>query len=557
MSEPKSINQLDAESLLLIEKAKEAAQGSYSPMSGFAVGAALLIEDQNKQKQFVKGTNYETQNYRSVCAEKHALQSAHLNFGHKNQFPKLVKIAIYSPNSNEPIVPCGDCRQALFEQNPDLNVLCIGANQTYREFKVHELLPFGFRLNLNSTASREKSYDPSDLQLNEEGIYLESDFISTPTPQQNEASRLVSGHKGVPKEGFESPLSGDLGVLRSILNADTHTQPLTVPNLQSQNSNIFASTLRDYIVHLPVIENKLADLVGLESLIVVGSPARAQKLLNYFKQRFSSDSTHVSSNNVIDWGVADILNYCHIVSGNTDREYSLFIIHWPDIDFKVGIASHGIGASGVEIVLSEVSALIALANSKYMIKDYAQNTNQSKTPLKAVIRSGTRGTISNASLGTIAITTEAFSEQDQILPNSDLTEELENAAKELGLSVEKGACLSAQFFWSGQGRTPFPLLKQDKDSLDKKNNTYLRSLQTKGIKWIEMEDYYLHHFSLEYGIASASLGLVIAKRYDELTDQFLLSYDSETKKDKELAPAEIALLSLKNFFDKQNTKANL
>ena len=531
MSEPKSINQLDAESLLLIEKAKEAAQGSYSPMSGFAVGAALLIEDQNQNKQFVKGTNYETQNYRSVCAEKHALQSAHLNFGHKNQFPKLIKIAIYSPNSNEPIVPCGDCRQALFEQNPDLNVLCIGANQTYREFKVHELLPFGLRLNPDSSEEQSNKHNCSH------------------------------SHQALPLSNVSTVAKKDIPVepiISSEVNIEVVSEKITQQNIgKNSDSNIFASTLRDYIVHLPVIENKLADLVGLESLIVVGSPARAQKLLNYFKQRFSSDSTHVSSNNVIDWGVADISNYCHIVSGNTDREYSLFIIHWPDIDFKVGIASHGIGASGVEIVLSEVSALIALANSKYLIKQNAQNTNQSKIPLKAVIRSGTRGTISNASLGTIAITTEAFSEQDQILPNSDLTEELENAAKELGLSVEKGACLSAQFFWSGQGRTPFPLLRQDKNSLDIKNNAYLRSLQTKGIKWIEMEDYYLHHFSSEYGVASASLGLVVAKRYDELTDQFLLSYDSDTKKDKELAPAEIALLSLKNFFDKQNNKANL
>lgn len=531
MSEPQPINQLDTESLLLIEKAKEAAQGSYSPMSGFAVGAALLIEDQNQNKQFVKGTNYETQNYRSVCAEKHALQSAHLNFGHKNQFPKLIKIAIYSPNSNEPIVPCGDCRQALFEQNPDLNVLCIGANQTYREFKVHELLPFGFRLNPDSSEEQSNKHNCSH------------------------------SHQALPLSNVSTVAKKDIPVepiISSEVNIEVVSEKITQQNIgKNSDSNIFASTLRDYIVHLPVIENKLADLVGLESLIVVGSPARAQKLLNYFKQRFSSDSTHVSSNNVIDWGVADISNYCHIVSGNTDREYSLFIIHWPDIDFKVGIASHGIGASGVEIVLSEVSALIALANSKYLIKQNAQNTNQSKIPLKAVIRSGTRGTISNASLGTIAITTEAFSEQDQILPNSDLTEELENAAKELGLSVEKGACLSAQFFWSGQGRTPFPLLRQDKNSLDIKNNAYLRSLQTKGIKWIEMEDYYLHHFSSEYGVASASLGLVVAKRYDELTDQFLLSYDSDTKKDKELAPAEIALLSLKNFFDKQNNKANL
>ncbi len=421
----------------LIQAAKEAAEASFPCMSGFPVGAALLVEDAEGKRHVVKGSNYETQNYRSVCAEKHALQSAHLSYGTFNKPTKALKIAIFSPKHDEPIFPCGDCRQALFEANPDLTILCLGANGETAEHTAKDLLPHGFRL--------EK-------------------------PQLNST--------------IQSPI-------------------------------------RDYIVHFPVIDERLETLKDLQGLIAVGSPVRAAKLAEHFKT-------------FRDWGRAKTQTYCHIVSGETDREYSLFTVEWPQINFKIGIASHGIGASGVEIVLSEISALTALASGTEC------------TPLKAVIRSGTRGTLADVPLGTIALTTQAYSESSSNFPDSKLNDFIKQASKKLKIDLVEGACLSAQFFWSGQGRTPFPLLCDD-NQLQKDHDIYLRSLIAKEIKWIEMEDYYLNYFAQKFGIASAAVGVAIAKRYDPKTDQFVLSYDAQTKKDREMLPAELALMALREF----------
>lgn len=435
---------LSSDDQKLIELAKQASEGSFCQMSGFAVGAALLLEDKNGQKHFVQGSNYETQNYRSVCAEKHALQTAHLMHSAAGHSPKILKIAVYSPNHNTPIFPCGDCRQALFEQNPDLQVLCLGSDGSQFECLAKDLLPHGFRL---------------------------------------------------------------------------------MPSEDAKPSKISSSCafLKDYIVHFPVHERKLEQLKGIESLIVVGSPVRAAKLAKHFL-------------NFRDWGFAVSNEYCHLKSGDTDREYSLYSVEWPEQNFKVGIASHGIGASGIEIVLSEVSALIALANGD----------SSKVNPLKAAVRSGTRGTIVDVPLGTVALSTETFNETLSSFPSPLLNQALKEAASELQINLEEGACLSAQFFWTGQGRTPFPLLSQFPE-VDKQNEKYLRELQSKGIKWFEMEDYYLNYFGEKYKIATASLGLVIAKRYDSILDKFVLSYSAQAKKDNELLPAEIALQALRKY----------
>ncbi|MDX1919980.1 MAG: hypothetical protein SFU25_04505 [Candidatus Caenarcaniphilales bacterium] len=444
----------------LIKLAKEASKGSFSQMSGFAVGAAVLVEDTKGWKHMVKGSNYETQNYRSVCAEKHALQSAHVDYSEEGKSPKYMAIAIYSPNSYEPIFPCGDCRQALFEQNPKMKVICIGAGGAKKEFIAEELLPNGFRLDNNSG-----------------------------------------------------------------------------------NNEKLDSKILDYIVHYPVFQNKLSMLRGLEKLIVVGSPRRAAKLAKEFVQL--DELSH-------EWGGAIAHCYCHIGNHDTDREYSLFILEWPEHkiagqSFKVGIASHGIGASGIEIVLSELNALIALSENLKVENLKGENLKGSKSlPLKAVIRSGTRGTIDDVALGTIAITSEAFSETSSSKPDLELTKALINSAKELAIPVEEGACLSAQFFWSGQGRTAFPLIKQEYE-LEPEHDKYLRSLKTKGIRWIEMEDYYLNYFAQKYGFAAAALGVVVARRYDARTDKFVLDYDAKSKKNFELMPARVALQALYTF----------
>jgi cytidine deaminase len=429
---------LSPEDSILAKSAIEASQGSFSPLSKFAVGAALLVEDANGQKHIVQGTNYETQNFRSVCAEKHALQTAHLKHSANGQAPKFLQIAIFAPKHNSPIFPCGDCRQALLEANPGLKVLSIGSAGEISEHSIAELLPHGFKLE-------------------------------------------QTGHS-----------------CRSI-----------------------EAKAKDYIVHFPLIENRLDSLKGIESLIVVGSPIRAAKLAEHFRY-FS------------DWEPAIVNTYCHIVSGETDREYSLFSVEWPQQKFKLGIASHGIGASGIEIILSEIGALLALANETEV------------SPIKAVVRSGTRGTIADVPLGTIALTTESYNEESHNAPSVKLTEALRKAAKNNNVILEEGPGLSAQFFWSGQGRTAFPLSSDEKE-LATKHDTYLRSLLKKGIKWIEMEDFYLNHFASKFGIQSASVGVVVAKRYDAQSDQFVLSYDAQAKKDGELIPAELALQALRSL----------
>lgn len=91
----------------LIEAAKSAADYSYSPYSRFRVGAALLCTDGT----VFTGTNVENASYGLTnCAERSAVFSA-VSSGYKD----FAAIAVYSPDSAEPVPPCGACRQVLSE----------------------------------------------------------------------------------------------------------------------------------------------------------------------------------------------------------------------------------------------------------------------------------------------------------------------------------------------------------------------------------------------------------------------------------------------------------
>ncbi|MDX1918271.1 MAG: hypothetical protein SFT81_03920 [Candidatus Caenarcaniphilales bacterium] len=285
----------------------------------------------------------------------------------------------------------------------------------------------------------------------------------------------------------------------------------------------------DYIVHFPVKHESLPLLAGIEGLILVGSMQRAARLTEYLT-RFRTGV----------WKGGKMHIYCHLPQGDTDREYSFFIIEWDQPRFKIGIISHGIGAAGVEIVLAECTALIALASDK--------TTN----PVKAVIRCGTRGSIDpKHPIGTIALSSEVCQENLE-LDNADpvLLETLKQSSHDLNLSVAEGRCFSSQFFWMNQGRCPFPLLTQYEE-LDRDQQDFLHLLRKKDICWVEMEDYYVCRIAKRYGIAAAGLGVVVASRFDPDSKGFVLSYDRETKKTKELLPGEIALLSLYNFLHGQ------
>ncbi|WP_228350908.1 MULTISPECIES: cytidine deaminase [Limnobaculum] len=101
----------------LIEQAKKARQSSYSPYSNFAVGAALLADN----NQVFLGCNVENASYGLTnCAERTAIFKA-VSEGLR-QFKKLVIIG----DTEGPISPCGACRQVINEFcAPDMPVLMV------------------------------------------------------------------------------------------------------------------------------------------------------------------------------------------------------------------------------------------------------------------------------------------------------------------------------------------------------------------------------------------------------------------------------------------------
>lgn len=142
-----SWNELTKEEQSLVEQSKEAALGSYSPYSKFAVGAALLLAN----GMVVKGSNQENVSYPcGLCAERTALFYANATYPDQ----PVVMLAIAAQNSEgflaSPITPCGACRQALLETENrfgvKMRVILYGTERIYRVESIASLLPLQFEM---------------------------------------------------------------------------------------------------------------------------------------------------------------------------------------------------------------------------------------------------------------------------------------------------------------------------------------------------------------------------------------------------------------------------
>ena len=123
----------------LLEEARKAAQHSYSPYSGFRVGAALRLTN----GEIVGGTNVENMSYGvTICAERSALVRAVSQFG-----PEIRIEAAAVTNLNQAdSPPCGACRQMLAEFIlPDAPVVFPFTGH-YRVVPFRELLPLAFEM---------------------------------------------------------------------------------------------------------------------------------------------------------------------------------------------------------------------------------------------------------------------------------------------------------------------------------------------------------------------------------------------------------------------------
>jgi cytidine deaminase len=118
----------------LLQKAREAAEASYSPYSHFPVGAALLCEDGT----VFTGTNVENRSFGLTnCAERSAIFSA-ISAGNS----EFEAIAISTPGSEKAVAPCGACRQVLSEfVSADFPVTFSGRNERV-DSTLGQLYPF-------------------------------------------------------------------------------------------------------------------------------------------------------------------------------------------------------------------------------------------------------------------------------------------------------------------------------------------------------------------------------------------------------------------------------
>ena len=124
----------------LIKKAKKAAENSYSPYSGYTVGAALLSKD---GKVFI-GCNIENAAYSPTnCAERTAVFKA-VSEGVR-EFEKIAVVGGYRLDFKDYFAPCGVCRQVLREFCDEDFVILLGKNaDEYKRLTLKELLPCSF-----------------------------------------------------------------------------------------------------------------------------------------------------------------------------------------------------------------------------------------------------------------------------------------------------------------------------------------------------------------------------------------------------------------------------
>ena len=141
-----SMEELPPQDAELMRLAHEATKSAYAPYSRFHVGAAVRLAN----GAVVTGTNIENAAYPSgLCAERVAM------FAAMAQYPgvafEALAVTAHSTTKtiDEPVAPCGACRQVMVEveqlSKQPLKVLCQGEKGPVMVFDgIESLMPFIF-----------------------------------------------------------------------------------------------------------------------------------------------------------------------------------------------------------------------------------------------------------------------------------------------------------------------------------------------------------------------------------------------------------------------------
>jgi len=129
----------------LIQAATAVRENAYMPYSRYAVGAALLADDD----RIYVGCNVENRTYGlTICAERVAVGTAVASGA------KHVRAVVVVTDSEPPGTPCGPCRETLTEFGDAATaVLLVNTRGERVEHRLGDLLPFPFELPADDPSS--------------------------------------------------------------------------------------------------------------------------------------------------------------------------------------------------------------------------------------------------------------------------------------------------------------------------------------------------------------------------------------------------------------------
>ena len=132
-----------------MNQAIEIRKKAYAPYSKFQVGAAIVLDN----GVVLQGSNQENAAYPSgLCAERVAIFYAGATYPDAKIVKMFITASPQDRDLEEPIPPCGSCRQAIaeyeFKQDIPIAIFFMGAKgDIYKSDSLKNLLPLVFDKN--------------------------------------------------------------------------------------------------------------------------------------------------------------------------------------------------------------------------------------------------------------------------------------------------------------------------------------------------------------------------------------------------------------------------
>ncbi len=130
------VEDLSAKEKSLVRRARTVRRRAYAPYSRYTVGCAIV----DSEGRIFTGCNVENSSFpASMCAERVAVGKM-VSLG-----GRAIEMLVLMTSSEEPAMPCGVCRQVLFELGRDAKIIAVNSRGTlYRRTSMRELFPMGF-----------------------------------------------------------------------------------------------------------------------------------------------------------------------------------------------------------------------------------------------------------------------------------------------------------------------------------------------------------------------------------------------------------------------------